>query len=412
MLICAAIRRCVRFASRSKKGQSTKFCELVFPLINAIVARQLGMVTLLLEHGASCEVSDSRGTPLAMASKDGWLKGVEVLISHCPDWASPTRRDADTGSTARGLPLNAAAAEGHVDVLRFLLRHGGDPNEKCGEGLTPLVRAAMYGQQQALQLLVIYGANPKAEKMSGMTAGGTYRNDHDPYVLASRNGHDRLVAWLAAVNSVPLVVIALRCGLTDDLKFLVRSGKIHLDPYGQLERWKEPLSTLGTHTPNHRCSPVPGQIQTALAHAAADCTSSKSLKDASELAALLQMWWSIERHPLHPPNVRHALRTVLLLSQRRRDAIAADAGGARDTAVLPPEMWMRVFSFLHRNQWRGTQTPKQIFATQVSYELTDDSESDDEYLYSDEDAYYAHDRGYDYGYGPGYGPDGYDDDFW
>ena len=163
MLICAAIRRCVRFASRSKKGQSTKFCELVFPLINAIVARQLGMVTLLLDHGASCEVSDSRGTPLAMASKDGWLKGVEVLISHCPDWASPTRRDADTGSTARGLPLNAAAAEGHVDVLRFLLRHGGDPNEKCGEGLTPLVRAAMYGQQQALQLLVIYGANPKDE---------------------------------------------------------------------------------------------------------------------------------------------------------------------------------------------------------------------------------------------------------
>jgi glutaminase len=55
-------------------------------------------------------------------------------------------------------PLHLAAAEGHVEVLRYFVAHGINPNPRDRWGNTPLQDAARHGQTAAVELLRAHGA--------------------------------------------------------------------------------------------------------------------------------------------------------------------------------------------------------------------------------------------------------------
>ncbi|KAM3852367.1 ankyrin repeat and LEM domain-containing protein 1 isoform 2-T2 [Vipera latastei] len=71
-------------------------------------------------------------------------------------------------------------------LLRLLLQHGGDPNVRSGEGLTPLHVAASWGRTACLRLLLAEGGDPHLEDQDGSTA----------IDLAVEQGYERCVSIL------------------------------------------------------------------------------------------------------------------------------------------------------------------------------------------------------------------------
>jgi ankyrin repeat protein len=53
-------------------------------------------------------------------------------------------------------PLHMASREGHLEVVRLLLEHGADLNAYNKAGQTPSDVASLYGKQEIVQLLSEY----------------------------------------------------------------------------------------------------------------------------------------------------------------------------------------------------------------------------------------------------------------
>jgi uncharacterized protein len=101
---------------------------------------RLPVVTLLLQMGADPTIADHRGmSPLMIASAQGHLKVVRVLLSHPTAKASITLRD-DHGKTA----LWWSCCCGRGGVARALLERGADPTIANNDGTTPMA-VAMEG---------------------------------------------------------------------------------------------------------------------------------------------------------------------------------------------------------------------------------------------------------------------------
>lgn len=80
----------------------------------------------------------------------GRLDKVVAALAFHPD----VNRRGVGGYTA----LHAAAENGHLDVIRFLVEQGAELSPRVESGETPLDLAVSAGQQQAVQLLQSLGA--------------------------------------------------------------------------------------------------------------------------------------------------------------------------------------------------------------------------------------------------------------
>jgi ankyrin repeat protein/beta-lactamase regulating signal transducer with metallopeptidase domain len=67
-------------------------------------------------------------------------------------------------------PLQAAAARGHVGLVRRLLAGGADPNARSEKGTAPIHAAASRGETECLQVLLEHGADPGLRDGDGRTA--------------------------------------------------------------------------------------------------------------------------------------------------------------------------------------------------------------------------------------------------
>ena len=67
-------------------------------------------------------------------------------------------------------PLMRAAAFGHTDIVKFLLRKGADVHGRDNNGNTPLKHAAWSDKTQIIDLLVAKGADLEAKNNLGTTA--------------------------------------------------------------------------------------------------------------------------------------------------------------------------------------------------------------------------------------------------
>jgi ankyrin repeat protein len=140
------------------------------------------LARLLLEQGADIEAKDARTsiTVLHTAVRRGNLGIVALLLAHGADVNVADKN----GWTA----LYSAAYYGHRDIATLLVAHGADVNIAKNNGWTPLHHAAMDGYCDLVTLLLAHGADVDAHSKNGLT----------PLVVALRNRRIDIIPVLLA----------------------------------------------------------------------------------------------------------------------------------------------------------------------------------------------------------------------
>ena len=86
------------------------------------------------------------------------------------DALSPVLADGNNGQTAAVALLHTAAANGHLEVVRVLLKRGASVDLQSNLGGTALMGAASYGRLSTLLLLLQHSANPDLQDKFGINA--------------------------------------------------------------------------------------------------------------------------------------------------------------------------------------------------------------------------------------------------
>lgn len=125
------------------------------------------------------------------------------------------------------MPLHNASSFGHVEVARFLIKHGADCNVKDNWNFTPLMEAAVKGKADVCIVLLQNGADTRLANSDGRTAldlataatrpvlTGEHRKNE--LLEAARNGNEERVASL-------LTPLNVNCHASDGR----RSSPLHL----------------------------------------------------------------------------------------------------------------------------------------------------------------------------------------
>jgi ankyrin repeat protein len=141
-------------------------------------------------------------TPLIWAASAGRADAVHMLVDDCGLNVNEAN-NCEKWTT----PMHVAACNGSVPTIRALLVHGAEVDSGDVLGFTPLCRAAMHGQVNAIFTLLTAGARlvwkpndmpgrmlHTADMMQGMiSADGRPR---EPFALATLHGHTEAAAVL------------------------------------------------------------------------------------------------------------------------------------------------------------------------------------------------------------------------
>lgn len=145
-----------------------------------------------LDRGAFWDVLMYEPTPLCRAAHDGDLDAIRAAVA-----AAGEGRGVNEASAVLGFgPMHHAAIGGSAEAVRELAGLGGDAGAANHMGLTPLMLAAICGNEDALgALLAVPGVDPNAaEEQLGRTA----------LHLAAMEGVEGCVRCLAAHAGVSL----------------------------------------------------------------------------------------------------------------------------------------------------------------------------------------------------------------
>lgn len=161
---------------------------------NAVQLDQPLVVRALLERGFDPNTPNPHGTPaLLMALQEQSFKVAQVLIDS--PQTQPNLRSARDETplmlaalrgqeslvvqlVSRGAalnksgwtPLHYAATGGHGRICAFLIGAGAEVNAESPNGTTPLMMAAMYGNSQTVKLLLESGAEAYPRNDQGLNA--------------------------------------------------------------------------------------------------------------------------------------------------------------------------------------------------------------------------------------------------
>jgi ankyrin repeat protein len=132
------------------------------PIHSAVSRRDVGIVRVLLTHGARPNIDLGAGsTPiLVVAARSGNAAIVSLLLDHGADI-----RGADpSGNTA--LIVGAS----HFEVVQVLVKRGASVNAVNALGETALMRASLFQNIEGVRLLLRHGAQVNVQDEYGQTA--------------------------------------------------------------------------------------------------------------------------------------------------------------------------------------------------------------------------------------------------
>jgi len=109
-------------------------------LMAAVKKDNREMVDLLLKHGASVDLKNRSGNTALMVCADAAIAAKLVGLGARLDEAN------QSGETA----LHAAAQDGNVEMIQFLLERGAHPGLKDTKGMTALMKARAKGRDDAV----------------------------------------------------------------------------------------------------------------------------------------------------------------------------------------------------------------------------------------------------------------------
>lgn len=131
-------------------------------------------------------------------------------------------------------PVMIASANGHFEIVKFLLEHGANPNAQNRFGRTPIMFATRYHNKRIIEILLQYGADPTITSQDDETPNSAMADalimsiqDPDAYeilkMLVQKTGNVRFSFW----DFTPLL-LAVRNDDYDFAKYLLDHGA---DPY-------------------------------------------------------------------------------------------------------------------------------------------------------------------------------------
>lgn len=110
-------------------------------LMDAIIIENVEFAKLLIQKGAGIYYSDDQNvSTLLQASHRGMTEVVELLLSkHDPEKEPGYREQASVDGVS---PFIAAASEGHLEIVKALLKAGADVNARDKDGTTAIMAAS------------------------------------------------------------------------------------------------------------------------------------------------------------------------------------------------------------------------------------------------------------------------------
>lgn len=154
-------------------------------LLRAVTDGRTATLTMLLqqEETIANEPYGRGWTPLMVASWNGHLDAVRMLVSH----QAMVDARTDGGLTS----LMMAASRGHESVVQFLLVQGANPRALDENFKTALMWSAQQGHVAIARLLLAKNVDVKARNSRGMSA----------LDYAVREGHRDMIAVLKAAGA-------------------------------------------------------------------------------------------------------------------------------------------------------------------------------------------------------------------
>lgn len=131
------------------------------PLSLAVSRGNLGMINLLLEHGANIEgISEVWGSPATEIGKAAWLGDVDVFNLLLSWGANLQPSNAHT-------PLEFASRNDRLSIVQLLIDHGVDVNYVGISGETALTIAAREGKSEIIMFLLNHGTDANIPNSNG-----------------------------------------------------------------------------------------------------------------------------------------------------------------------------------------------------------------------------------------------------
>lgn len=194
------------------KGRTAEEAKIAgsTPLIGATKYNNPEAVRLLLENNANPNHQNQSGiSALMLASEQGFYECVKNLCEgNANVELAPSGKTALSMNLSGQTPLFCAAKEGHLDIVKYLLERGANPNATNHYGVSVLWIPCQRGLTNIVELLLQKGANPEISP-SGVEAEERSISGWTPLYAAIKSRQYAVVKILLTANANPNAVTSL-----------------------------------------------------------------------------------------------------------------------------------------------------------------------------------------------------------